>query len=162
MTVNEVLAKNIETSLSWLKYTVDDFSDAELMSRPCDGANHANWQLGHMVVGCNFMMGPVGAKSVVLPAEFVAMYTKETASSDDAQKFASKDQLLSLMDQVYSAALEGVRSLKDEDLPKSSPESFQKFAPTIVDVAIILGQHLQMHMGQIQAIRRKLGKPVLF
>ena len=138
MTVNEVLAKNIETSLSWLKYTVDDFSDAELMSRPCDGANHANWQLGHMVVGCNFMMGPVGAKSVVLPAEFVAMYTKETASSDDAQKFASKDQLLSLMDQVYSAALEGVPVAfvsGDEELCAE----VHTFDPDIATVAVARG-----------------------
>lgn len=162
MNAIDVLVKNVEESLNWLKWTIADISDAELMTRPCEGANHANWQLGHLVVGCNHMMAPAGGKAIELPVGFAEKYSKEAASSNDAAKFAKKDELIALLDKVHSAAVTGIKSLKEADLSKPGPESMKDYAPTIGAVALLLGQHLQMHMGQFQVIRRKLGKPVLF
>jgi hypothetical protein len=34
--------------------------------------------------------------------------------------------------------------------------------PRIADLAFLQADHLTMHIGQFQVIRRKLGKPVLF
>jgi hypothetical protein len=162
MNAIDVLVKNVEESLNWLKWTIADISDVELMTRPCEGANHANWQLGHLVVGCNHMMAPAGGKAIELPAGFAEKYSKEAASSNDAAKFAKKDELIALLDKVHAAAVAGIKSLKEADLSKPGPESMKDYAPTIGAVALLLGQHLQMHMGQFQVIRRKLGKPVLF
>lgn len=162
MTANDILVKNIEASVAWLKWTISDISDAELMTRPCPGANHANWQLGHIIVGCNHMMAPAGGKPIALPDRFAERYTKETASSDDAGKFAKKDQIIALLDQVHQAAVAGIKSLSAADLAKPGPENMKEYAPTVSAVALLLGQHLQMHMGQFQVIRRKLGKPILF
>jgi hypothetical protein len=42
------------------------------------------------------------------------------------------------------------------------PEALQGFAPTVGHLAYVLPVHVMMHLGQVQVIRRKLGKPVLF
>lgn len=162
MTAIDILVKNIEVTLSWLKWTVADISDAELLTRPCEGANHANWQLGHLVAGCNDMMSIVKGLPIELPAGFAEKYGKGTHVENDPAKFARKDEIIALLDKVHAAAVVGIKSLTAEDLSRPSPESFKEYAPTVADVALLLGQHLQMHMGQFQVIRRKLGKPVLF
>ena len=55
-----------------------------------------------------------------------------------------------------------VKTLSPESLMKPTPESMQKFAPTVSHILHMAGTHLGMHMGQMQVVRRKLGKPVLF
>ena len=47
-------------------------------------------------------------------------------------------------------------------MDRPMPEALQAFAPTVGHLAYILPSHVMMHLGQIQGIRRKLGKPVLF
>jgi hypothetical protein len=36
------------------------------------------------------------------------------------------------------------------------------FAPTTGHLALMTASHIMMHVGQLQVIRRKLGKPLLF
>jgi hypothetical protein len=51
MTPIELIADNLRRNLELLKMTLADFSDADMMVRPCPGANHALWQLGLLVNG---------------------------------------------------------------------------------------------------------------
>ena len=32
-----------------LQFTLGDFSDADMLARPAPSANHAAWQLGHLI-----------------------------------------------------------------------------------------------------------------
>src|SRR3954462_7937372 len=85
---------------------VEDLTDQELMHRPAKGANHINWQLGHLIAaeremtekGCPGSMPP-------LPGGFLEKYSKDTASSDDASKFLKKAELLKLLDETRAASL---------------------------------------------------------
>jgi uncharacterized damage-inducible protein DinB len=54
------------------------------------------------------------------------------------------------------------KSCTPADLNKPGPERMARMAPTVGHVLGLLGNHYMMHMGQIQVLRRKLGKPVLF
>ena len=60
-----------------------DLSDADLLTRPVPGANHANWQIGHLIVAETKMMGACGAAMPELPAGFAERYNKNTATIDD-------------------------------------------------------------------------------
>jgi hypothetical protein len=53
-------------------------------------------------------------------------------------------------------------TLKPEDLDRPGAERFKEIAPTVGHVLSLIGSHLTMHVGQMQVIRRKLGKPILF
>ena len=157
--MSDVLARDGEI----LKMTVADFSEEDMLVRPVPGANHAAWQLGHLIASSVFLVGAVAPD--VIPqsvAREVERYSGKTASVDDPAFFHSKSELLELFSQAYSAAGEWVKILAIEDLARPTPGRVADFAPTVGHVALMLASHVMMHVGQMQVIRRKLGKPLLF
>ena len=161
MTVNDLLAGNLQGSLGMLKMHVADFSDADLLARPVPGANHANWQLGHLITSENQMMSACGATMPPLPAGFADRYTKETAKLDTPSTFAPKSVLLEQLEKTRAATIAFAQSLPPEKLAAPSPV-MPEFFPNIAALLAMSSSHDSMHMGQIQVLRRKLGKPLLF
>lgn len=162
MQLGEFLATALGSSQFLMQMTLGDMSDAELMTRPTPAANHGNWQLGHLVVAETNLMSACGAKMPELPAGFAERYTKETSKSDDASKFAKKDELIALLTRTRAATIAFAKGCSAEQLGAPGPEKYRSFAPTVAAMVDAQSGHLQMHMGQIQVLRRKLGKPVLF
>ena len=143
-----------------LKATLADFSDADMLVRPCP-AEHPNWQLGHLVNAETFFLNAMGVP-FELPAGFSDKYNKNTASVDDPAQLAKKDELLALFDRTRGALVKFAREAKPEQLDKPAPERIQRIAPTIGHLVLTTAAHGAMHVGQMQVARRKLGKPVLF
>jgi len=165
MDPKQFIKRELAGNLEFVKSTLSDFSDADLFVRPCPGANHAAWQLGHLCNAETFMTGMAGAKAVTLPAGFGEMFDKKTASIDDPKKFgdfATKAALLGLLEKVRGATIAWLDGLSASDLDNPSPEKFRQWAPTLAKLAIAQCGHMGMHVGQFQVIRRKLGKPILF
>jgi hypothetical protein len=163
MTAIELMANSMTKNFEMLKMHLADFSDADLMVRPVPPANHAAWQIGHLldfeVMTCNLMKIP-GAPTLP-PKPSPQWYGKEGASSDDASKFMKKEELLKLMAQSHGALVQWARELKPEDLSKPGPAEFKGFIETVGDLVLGITMHGTMHIGQIQVIRRKLGKKIL-
>ena len=161
MTVNDLIAGSLKGSLGMLKQHVADFSDADLLVRPVPGANHANWQLGHMISSETQMLSACGAKMPELPAGFADRYTKDTAKLDDPAMFAPKALLLAQLDKTRAATVAFAQSASPEKLASPSPFMPEMF-PSTAALLAMSSSHDSMHMGQIQVLRRKLGKPLLF
>ncbi len=160
MTLNEYFVAELKQSFEFLKMTVADLSDADLLTRPVPAANHANWQIGHLILAESGFIAGCGASMPELPAGFKERYSgKETAKIDDPARFAKKDDLLALFQKVRNATIEFVRTLPPERFADKGP---MDFVPTVASVFGIASGHIQMHVGQIQVLRRKLGKPILF
>jgi len=162
MNVIEYLVGSAENNGELLKMILSDFSDADMLVRPVSGANHAAWQLGHIIGGENMMVSACGGAMPPLPAGFNEKFTKETAKLDNPAAFPKKDQLLELFSQQRQATIAWIRTLSADALDKPGPESMRQYAPTIGAVIGLLGTHTTMHVGQFQVSRRKLGKPVMF
>ena len=158
VSIQDVLADQYKRNLDLVKMTIADMTDADLLTRPVPGSNHANWQLGHVTLSEAMIIGNPRA----LPEGFGAKYKKETCASDDPKSFASKQELLSAMDAVRNASIQWVKSLTPESFEKPGPEPLRALAPRLIDVALFLPVHFTIHVGQIQVLRRKLAKPVLF
>ena len=142
---------------------LDDMTDEELMKRPHAECNHIIWQVGHLIASEHQMVSGIApGKMPDLPEGFSAKYTKETATSDDAAAFDSKEDLLAIYAQQRAGAVAVLESLSDEDLSKASPEEMQAYAPNFGAVFNLLGGHWLMHVGQWAVIRRQLGRPPLF
>ncbi len=142
---------------------LDDLTDEQMMHRPHEQCNHIKWQLGHLIASENQMVeGVVPGSMPALPEGFADKYTKDTAKSDDASAFDSKEEFMRVYQEQRAATLAALEKQSDEDLDKASPESMQAFAPTTAAVFNLLGGHLLMHAGQWAVIRRQLGKPPLF
>ena len=159
----DLVADALRRNLELMKMTLSDFSDAEMMTRPCPGANHATWQLGHLTVAEGGLLNMVGEGLVQgPPAEFAAKFSKETASKDDAGFFPKKAAVLEQFNKINAAVAAWAKTLKPEDLAKPTKGRMVDFAPTTGHVIALLSNHNMMHIGQFQVIRRKLGKPILF
>jgi hypothetical protein len=163
MNINELLVRQLKGSLDILKNTLADFSDADMVQRPCDKANHPLWQVGHLIGSEVWMMNQVkGAKMPELPAGFAEKFDKKTAGENDLKKFGTKAELLGLFDRVRAATIDYAKKVKPETLDEPGPESMRSFCPKVGDLVALHSAHVYMHLGQMQASRRKLGKPVLF
>lgn len=159
MTLNDFFVGNLKQSLDMLHMHLGDLSDADLLTRPVPGANHANWQLGHLIVAETGIIGGCGASMPELPAGFKERYGKSAASSDDPARFAKKDELLALFAKARNATIEFAKTLPADRFSAKGPINI---TPTVADAIGLISPHAAMHIGQIQVLRRKLGKPVLF
>jgi len=162
MTPNELGADLLQRNADMLKSTLADFSDADMFVRPVPKANHAAWQLGHVIASERGMLAACGAKMPELPAGWAERFSKETSAIDDPSRFASKADLLAMFDKVRAGTIAFAKSATPADLAKPGPESMRSFMPTVGHVLEMVPGHVLMHMGQCQVIRRKLGKPLLF
>jgi hypothetical protein len=93
-------------------------------------------------------------------AEETKRYGREGAPLNEG--FPKKDELLQRFADMNECAIKWVEGLTNETMDKQMPEALQGFAPTVGHLAYVLPVHVMMHLGQVQVIRRKLGKPVLF
>ena len=159
----ELMAEVLTNNLGMVKATLADFSDADMLVRPTPAANHAAWQLGHLINSeTNMLRAAAPDAAPALPAGFAEKFTKETARSDDRAAFPTKTEMLDLYEKVRAASAQWVKGLSADDLNKPTSERLQRFAPTWGHLALMMPAHTMMHLGQFQVIRRALGKPVLF
>lgn len=155
----DLLARDIET----LKMTLADFSDADMLVRPVPAANHAAWQLGHLINSESGLMNMIRPGIVPPPPpEIAEKFKKETAKNDDRAFFPAKEQLLNAWIAGRNKTLAAVKTLQPADLDKPTTGRMQEYFPTGGHVLAVLSNHVAMHVGQFQVIRRKLGKPILF
>ena len=159
----ELAADVLNRNLEILKMTLADFSDADMLVRPVPHANHAAWQLGHLIASdARLACVMFGEGSVELPAGFAEKFTKETASKDDASFFPTKAALLDQFIKTRAAVVSRVAKMNPADLDKPTSGPMAARIPTFGHIVSLLPTHVAMHIGQFQVIRRKLGKPILF
>lgn len=160
----EHVAGSLNSNLEFFKMTLADFSDADMLVRPVPAANHTAWQIGHLIGSETQMVNAVApGRMPTLPEGFAAKFTKETAPDDNPADFPNKAELLALFERQRAATVAWSKSLHDADLDRPMPdENMREFIPNVGALLAIIPNHVMMHMGQIQVIRRKLGKPVLF
>lgn len=142
---------------------LEDMTDEELLQRPVEGCNHVIWQIGHLISSEHRITEGVAPGSMPdLPEGFADRYTSETASSDSAADFDTKESLLALHQKVRAATVAALEKQTDESLDAASPEEMREYAPTVGAAFSLHGSHWLMHAGQWAVLRRKLGRPPLF
>lgn len=143
-------------SMSYL----EDLTDQEMMHRPCPGANHIKWQLGHLIASEHALVDKVVPGSMPpLPDGFQETYSREQALVDDAAAFHSKQELLQAAATQREGTLAALDAVSDADLDQPSGV---EYAPTVGGIFSMQGGHWLMHAGQWAVIRRQLGRPPLF
>jgi len=163
MTHIEAIVDTLKRDVEMVKMTLADLSDSEMLVRPVPGANHATWQIGHLVVAESRLVNAAVPGAVPPPPSgYADKFNKETAKNDDPSFFPKKDELLANLSKARDATIAWARSLNPADLDKTIPPPTDRFAPTVGFLLHALPLHIGMHLGQFQVLRRKLGRPVLF
>jgi len=163
MTQQELIADNLARNLEMLNWTLGDFTDQEMLTRPVPAANHAAWQLGHLIAAETSLINSVTPGALPeLPAGFAEKFSKDKSKSDDPKAFPPKKELIELLTKTRQKTVAWAKGLSDADLAKPVIGNMQQMCPTVAHMALLQIGHIAMHVGQFQVIRRKLGKPVLF
>ena len=162
MSQQQTIVSVLERGRGMLAMHLADFTDADMLARTSPAANHAAYQLGHLLRTTAPMLAAFGPDLKVPMPPKTEGDAKAPPTSDDPAAFATKDELLSAWAAMVDALIAAVRKMSDADFDKPTPAEFQRFASTLGQLAIMTPLHMSMHVGQIQAIRRKLGKRVLF
>lgn len=164
MTAKDVLQNALTSTQRMLNQYVEDLSDADLAVRPVPGANHVAWQIGHLIQSEAGMLRDnlPGAAYPQLPAGFAQRHGKEAAKEEGTEGLASKRDYLALFNQTRQATLAALDRLSDPDLERATTGSMARHAPKLAEMLMLVSNHTLMHVGQFTAVRRKLGKPVLF
>jgi len=163
MTTAELLGKHLKHDLEMLKWHLADFTDADMFHRPCPAGNHAMWQTGHIVSSTGRLLSMIEPSfKTPVSDEVAGKFTKESARIDDPAAFPTLQQLRDALDQLASAADKWIAGLPQSLLDARSPDWAKDWAATNGLLLAGIASHVQMHIGQVQMIRRCLGKPVLF
>jgi len=163
MTGIAALQNALHSTSFLLTNALTDLGDADLLVRPVPNANHAAWQLGHLI---NAEQGLVtsqlpNAAMPALPAGFKETHAMERTGADDGA-FLTKAEYVDLFTRTRAATLAALETLTDADLDKPTTGRMAAMAPTLGAWFVLISNHTLMHGSQISVIRRKLGKPVLF
>jgi hypothetical protein len=163
MTTTELMVGALAGNLEMLKSHIADFTEQDMLVRPVPNANHTAWQLGHLVSAEGWMVNGVTPGAVPPPPTgFAEKFTKETSKIDDPKAFPSKTEILAAYEMTRGAVIAWAKTLTAADLDKPGPEKMRQFVPTVGSVLALLPVHTTMHLGQIQVIRRKLGRAIMF
>lgn len=158
---NETLADIYQQQLELVKLHLADFSEEDMLKRPCSVANHAAWMVGHMLTSEATLINI--ATPSAIPEQDAAFRERHSSKGTKLNDgFLSKPELMTLLIATREKSIEWVEKLSEADMKRDMPAQFENFAPTVGHLAHMVPLHATMHLGQIQSIRRALGKPVLF
>lgn len=164
MTGKKVIETALTSTQHILPMYLNDLSDADLLVRPLPNANHIAWQLGHLISSEIHLVKSQlpNAAFPELPAGFAEQHDKETAAQEPPKGFGGKEQYISLFNRVREASKAAAAKLSDADLDRPTTGNMAEFAPTLAAFMMLVSNHTLMHVGQFTAVRRKLGKPIIF
>jgi len=162
MDVKTAVATTLNQSDFFVDAYLADLAPDELLARPCGGANHIAWQLGHLIGTEYYFADKIApGRLTPLPAGFTDRHKKATAKSDNPADFHTKEEYLALRKQVRSQLLQALDSLTPADFEKPVT-GVPPFLKNVGEVLLFLGPHWTMHAGQWAVTRRSIGRPPLF
>jgi hypothetical protein len=162
MNVAQQIEAGLEAPSMVVNAYLGDLTAEDMLVRPAEGTNHITWQLGHLIAAEHQLIESIApGRMPALPEGFAERYSKDTAGSDDAASFDSKEELVAEMEKQRAGTLEILRSMSDEDLAQPSPEHIRMLGSTVGAIFLMQGSHYLMHAGQWVIVRRQTGKPVV-
>jgi uncharacterized damage-inducible protein DinB len=158
-TAKDVIRDTINNSDFIIKTYLQDLTDADLLVSPVEGMNPVAWQLGHLTAVERSWVEKLRPGSCpALPEGFAEAHTKETAVPHAFKPAGNKADYVKAWDAQHAATLAVLDALPEARLTEPTGVDF---APTVASMLNMIGVHGLMHCGQIVALRRKLGKPVV-
>ncbi len=161
-----MLANEIKVNQFLLHYCqrlAADITEEQMTEQPLAGVNHPAWILGHLAYSADIAVGLLGGEKIV-PAGWVELFKPGSTLRASRSDYAAKADLLQAVEDYFRRARSLAASASVEQLSEPSSHPRMKEAlPTIQDgIAFLLTGHLGVHLGQLSAWRRMVGKAPLF
>lgn len=123
---------------------------------PC--VNHVMWILGHLACTDDFFLKEfAGAKALALPEDWHKLFGYGSKPTCDAKAYPPFEMVSKAFDERRAAFIKWHEGLSAAELEQAGPADWQKYAPTLGDVAGFAAYHEGYHGGQLSALRRAFG-----
>jgi hypothetical protein len=156
------LVTNCLASVSYGKQILADLEDESMADRPM-GLNPPCWILVHLGTGADYAANLLGGKGVC-PEKWSEIGDTKKPPSSNRSDYPSRNEILQYFEDSYTNAMKLLAAATPEQL--KAPQKlgfFEKELPTVEEMAgFLLVSHLSIHLGQISAWRRAMGKAPLF
>jgi hypothetical protein len=158
----EPIGTNTVATIAYAKMIMADIDDAQMAEQPL-GLNHPAWLLLHLCTAGDYAAGLLGGKGVCPSGWNEKADTKKPITTNRAD-YPSKDELLSVLESSFLNASGLLQKTTADDLNKPQKLGFfETELPTVGDMAaFLLVAHTNLHLGQLSAWRRAIGKGPLF
>ena len=154
MTIADCLLFSYDRSHKFMHMMIDDLTPAEWLKRPVDGANHAAWIVGHLIVVERNALKFLSLPQPALPTDdFAARHGKGSTPTDDA---GDVSKLRPLFDEQRAAITAAIKTLPAEGFDRPTDHPMFK---TVGQFLTLVPGHAMLHIGHLSTIRRSLGKP---
>jgi hypothetical protein len=124
-----------------LKMNLEGITHADSIKH-IDNTNSINWIVGHMVVSRNGILNLMGLPPIA-PEKIKAVYERGSKMMTDMGNAENLDTLVKLFDESQKKIVEGVATVKDDQVKEK---------------LVFLGLHEGYHAGQVATMRKLLGK----
>jgi len=151
----------LDYSLGYIRQSVADLSDEELVAQPAGVPNHAMWTLGHVTFSCQGIAGELGVEPW-LPADWEATFGYGSTPSADLARYPTKAEMLAQLAGAANRLREALLAADESVLKQSVPD---EALPTMGHILLqVVVAHTAYHAGQLTVWRRAIGKqaPAVF
>ena len=156
------IGKNTNATIGYAKQIMSDVDDASMCQQPL-GLNHPAWLLTHLATAADYAAALLGGKGVCPAAWNEIADTKKPLTQNRAD-YPAKDELISTFEAAFKNAADLYETSSAEAL--NMPQKlgfFETELPTVGDMAtFLIISHTNLHLGQLSAWRRAVGKAPLF
>jgi len=156
------VATNTNATIEYAKQILSDIDDSSMCQQP-SGLNHPAWLLVHLSTAADYAAKLLGGAGVC-PDNWNAIGDTKKPLSQLRSDYPSKEELLATFEKAFQNAAALYEKSSSEALGQPQKLGFfETELPTVADMAtfLILG-HTNLHLGQLSAWRRAIGKGPLF
>src|SRR3954452_24847290 len=112
MNGKQLLIDTYRQQAGMLQMHLGDFSEADLLVRPVEAANHVAWQLGHLVNSTTNLINSVSPGAMpVVDSAFAERHGYNGTKLNDG--FESKEQLLRRFNAINDASIKWLGNLSE-------------------------------------------------
>jgi hypothetical protein len=159
MTDRDTILAAFRFTLGYAEKLAADLSNEELATLPHPGMNHAAWILGHVAIGSDFVAILLG-QPMITDQAWMAKFGPGSTPVSDRAEYPSKNELLATMRSTHARAIELLSQATTDQLnaPNGTPFFPTEFPTVGALITHLMTTHAALHLGQLSAWRRVLGK----
>jgi len=145
----------------FLDKALADFTGDQWLHQPCDGVNHALFNVGHLAASDAFFLKAIGGSSSAVPESWNELFGMGAEPKADAGAYPSPEETTAVLKQVRADLVAHFKSLSEADLAKPVNEPLNDVAKTLAALPSFIAMHDGMHAGQVLTLRKSLKKPYI-
>ena len=152
----------LRSSQAIVRKMVEDLPSEQWSHQPCDGANSADWIVGHLALTDRRILKAFDvAELPTLPEGLEEKLAPTGKAAVAGGSYGEPKQLLNLFNAHRELLIAAVQHADEETFKKEMPSKSGLFKD-LSEASLFMGIHTAMHVGQLTTIRRSLGYPPLF